>query len=101
MRSKAFILRFLVAVLAGVLALAVSALAQDQPASAGASGKEAQAPKDSAAPDQKDAGQDADPLKRPLNEKQRKKSQKALYKELSEADKRWLDEDVRWIITDE
>jgi GWxTD domain-containing protein len=42
-----------------------------------------------------------DPLKRPLNEKQKKKSLKALYKELSEPDKKWLDEDVKYIITDE
>jgi GWxTD domain-containing protein len=42
-----------------------------------------------------------DPLKRPLNEKQRKANEKALKQELSKEMKRWLDEDVRWIITDE
>lgn len=46
-------------------------------------------------------GQETDPLKRPLTEKQKRKSDKALYKELSEADKKWLDEDVKYIITDE
>jgi len=101
MRSKALILRFLVTILASVLALAAGALAQVQPATSGGSAKDTQAPKDAAAADQKDADQQVDPLKRPLNDKQRKKNQKALYKELSDADKKWLDEDVRWIITDE
>ena len=42
-----------------------------------------------------------DPLKRPANEKQRKKNQKALKQELSKPYKKWLDEDVVYIITDE
>jgi len=42
-----------------------------------------------------------DPLKRPLSEKQRKANEKALKQELSKELRRWLDEDVRWIITDE
>ena len=42
-----------------------------------------------------------DPLKRPTNEKQRKKNQKALKQELSKPYKKWLDEDVVYIITDE
>jgi GWxTD domain-containing protein len=42
-----------------------------------------------------------DPLKRPLTEKKRKANEKALKQELSKEMKRWLDEDVRWIITDE
>jgi len=42
-----------------------------------------------------------DPLKRPLTEKQRKANEKALKQELSKEMKRWLDEDVRWIIMDE
>jgi GWxTD domain-containing protein len=44
---------------------------------------------------------DADPLKRPLTEKQRKQNSKSLKIELSKTYKKWLDEDVRWIITDE
>ncbi len=50
------------------------------------------------------AGQDqqhADPLKRPVDEKRRKEQQKLLKQELSKTYKKWLDEDVRWIITDE
>lgn len=45
--------------------------------------------------------QKVDPLKRPLNEKQKKRNAKALKQELSKTYKKWLDEDVRWIITDE
>lgn len=45
--------------------------------------------------------QDQDPLKRPLSEKQRKGNEKSLKQELSKEMKRWLDEDVKWIITDE
>ena len=42
-----------------------------------------------------------DPLKRPQEEKQRKKNAKALKQELSKPYKKWLDEDVVYIITDE
>jgi GWxTD domain-containing protein len=42
-----------------------------------------------------------DPLKRPISTKQRKKNEKALHIELSKTYKKWLDEDVRWIITDQ
>ncbi|HEX9111412.1 MAG TPA: GWxTD domain-containing protein [Terriglobales bacterium] len=43
----------------------------------------------------------ADPLKCPISEKQKKKNAQSLRKELSKTYKKWLDEDVRWIITDE
>lgn len=50
----------------------------------------------------KDQGKSAvDPLKRPPDEKQRKKNAKALKQELSKPYKKWLDEDVVYIITDE
>jgi GWxTD domain-containing protein len=42
-----------------------------------------------------------DPLKRPADEKQRKKNARALKQELSKPYKKWLDEDVAYIITDE
>jgi len=42
-----------------------------------------------------------DPLKRPTDEKQRKKNARALKQELSKPYKKWLDEDVAYIITDE
>jgi GWxTD domain-containing protein len=42
-----------------------------------------------------------DPLKRRLSDSQERNRRKALTHELSPEDKKWLDEDVRWIITDE
>src|SRR5690349_23979448 len=42
-----------------------------------------------------------DPLKKPVSEKQRKKNERALKQELSKPYKKWLDEDVVYIITDE
>jgi len=45
--------------------------------------------------------QEPDLLKRPLSEKQKKENAKALKQELSKTYKKWLDEDVAWIISDE
>jgi len=59
----------------------------------------AAAANDSAAPSA-DA-QQGDPLKRPLSEKQKKANAKALKQELSSTYKKWLNEDVRWIISPE
>ncbi|HEY1498530.1 MAG TPA: GWxTD domain-containing protein [Acidobacteriaceae bacterium] len=42
-----------------------------------------------------------DPLKRQLSDKERFKQQKQLRQEIGTAYKKWLDEDVRWIITDQ
>lgn len=42
-----------------------------------------------------------DPLKRELTEKQKKQNAKSLRKELEGSYKKWLDQDVRWIITDD
>jgi len=42
-----------------------------------------------------------DPLKRPTSEKQRAKNARGLKQELSKTYKKWLEEDVVWIITDE
>ena len=91
MSSAGFHKNWLSAVLAGLifLTLPVALLAQDQ--------------------DKNDASADqgttqngkTDPLKRPLTEKQRKANAKSLRQELSKSYKKWLDEDVRWIITDE
>jgi GWxTD domain-containing protein len=87
------------AFLIGALALSgYSALAQDdnQSDEQGSSlyNKDAAAAK-------KQPRQEVDPLKRPLTEKQKKANAKALKQELGKTYKRWLDEDVRWIITDE
>jgi len=43
----------------------------------------------------------ADPLKRPLSDKQKKENAKSLKQELSKTYKKWLDEDVSYIISDE
>jgi GWxTD domain-containing protein len=56
--------------------------------------------------DKKDSGDQAtqgqgDPLKRPLTDKQKKAAAKALRQELGKTYKKWLSEDVIWIITDE
>ena len=45
--------------------------------------------------------QPVDPLKRPLTPKQKRDNAKALKQELGKTYKKWLDEDVRWIISDE
>jgi GWxTD domain-containing protein len=42
-----------------------------------------------------------DPLKRPLSDKEKIAQQKALRGELKGVYKKWVDEDVRWIITDQ
>jgi GWxTD domain-containing protein len=42
-----------------------------------------------------------DPLKRPLSSQEKKANEKRFKQEVSGAYKKWLDEDVRWIITDE
>lgn len=50
---------------------------------------------------EQDQGQAGDPLKRPISEKRRKENAKSLKRELSREHRKWLDEDVRWIITDD
>ena len=45
--------------------------------------------------------QSSDPLKRPLSEKEKQKSAKALNKELSSTYKKWLNQDVVYIISPE
>jgi hypothetical protein len=52
-------------------------------------------------PVEKPQAEEQDPLKRPLTEKQKKEQEKRLKQELGQTYKRWLDEDVRWIIMDE
>jgi GWxTD domain-containing protein len=76
------------------------AVAQDQPKD------EPQDPKatdksESEKPAAKQAPDAVDPLKRPADEKTRKKNARALKQELSKPYKKWLDEDVAYIITDE
>jgi GWxTD domain-containing protein len=60
---------------------------------------------DQATRDQSKAGdaqaQAGDPLKRPISEKRKKENAKSLKRELSREHRKWLDEDVRWIISDD
>ena len=49
----------------------------------------------------KGQGDAVDPLKRPLSAQEKKANEKRFKQEVSGAYKKWLDEDVRWIITDE
>jgi GWxTD domain-containing protein len=65
-----------------------------QPSSAAASSAQ-QAQSQSQSPDQ------TDPLKRPPTEKQKKQQKRNLNVELSKTYKKWLNEDVVWIITDQ
>jgi GWxTD domain-containing protein len=58
------------------------------------------APSSQAAPAQKAPDADS-PLNRPIADKERFKQQKELRQELKGPYKKWVDEDVRWIITDQ
>ncbi|HMD15936.1 MAG TPA: GWxTD domain-containing protein [Terriglobales bacterium] len=80
-----------VGVLAGMMALGFSGVSQAQDKDVKGSDPNAAAAQ----------GSQVDPLKRPIPEKQRKANAKALKIELSKTYRKWLDEDVRWIITDE
>ena len=91
MFSAGFRNRCLVFVLAGVMTLVLAVFSQAQD-------KDAKGSDNKAAADQ---GSQTDPLKRPIPEKQKQKNAKALKIELSKTYRKWLDEDVRWIITDE
>src|SRR6202163_850230 len=62
---------------------------------------DAASPSADPASSQEKANPEGDPLKRPLTDKQKKQNSKSLKIELSKTYKKWLDEDVRWIITDE
>ncbi len=104
------IFRYVLILSVGLVASA--ALAQDQPRDPK---DQIQAERDQAAQDQNTADKSAkdaaapqnkapdavDPLKRPVNEKAKKKNERALRQELSKPYKKWLDEDVVYIITDE
>ena len=74
-----------------------------QPANASAQSKATGTPAAAKPADTPTASGDtqADPLKRPLTDKQKKANAKALKQELGQTYKHWLNEDVRWIITPE
>jgi GWxTD domain-containing protein len=56
---------------------------------------------DSAAAQGQGAADSQDPLKRPISDKQRKENEKRFKQEVSGTYKKWLNEDVVYIITDE
>jgi GWxTD domain-containing protein len=66
--------------------------AQETPASAGQADGVTKGPPITEQPD---------PLKRPITDKEKIAQQKALRQELKGEYKKWVDEDVRWIITDQ
>ncbi len=74
----------------------------DKPATDAAEAPQAKPATDSAGAQQAKPAPDAvDPLTRPVSEKQRKKNERAFKQEVSKVYKKWLDEDVVYIITDE
>jgi len=82
------------------------AFAQDQPKDQAAAKDQAkdepQGQADQKASDNSAKAPDAgDPLKRPVSEKQKKLNEKRFKQEISKTYKKWLDEDVIYIITDE
>ena len=88
-RPRLFLILMIVAGLAGSPVSAQDAKPAESPI--GTPAASATAPQD----------QPPDPLKKPLSEKQKKKNEKGLKQELRGPYKKWLDEDVVWIITDE
>lgn len=72
----------LIALLAGAGSLTVKAQSDNQQSSANSQDNQ-------------------DPLKRQLSDKERFKQQKQLHQEIGDSYKKWLNEDVRWIITDQ
>jgi GWxTD domain-containing protein len=106
-------MKFRISRLSFLLALSLSlaagsAVAQSSTPSTGDKATPAATPASTSAPAAPDSGaaskpadNQADPLKRPLTEKQKKANAKALKQELGSTYKKWLNEDVRWIITPE
>jgi len=107
MFASGFLARCSVGVLAGALTLSapqVSLAQEPQTQEKDSKASDTQAAPQTSAPSSTPPGSQQnqiDPLKRPLPEKQRKANAKALKIELSKTYKKWLDEDVRWIITDQ
>src|ERR1700678_3701536 len=80
-----------------LLSLGLSPIAVAQTASPASSPNTASTP----APDSQSTPSTVDPLKRPQSDKDKFKQQKELRNELKGPYKKWVDEDVRWIITDQ
>src|SRR5579863_4465024 len=79
-----------------------TALAQDSPAQKPTDQKSTDGkPTDTASAAQGQPVDAVDPLKRPLDAKKRKQQMKDFKREVSPTYKKWVDEDVIWIISDE
>lgn len=89
----------------GLLLAAASAQnaapASDSKTAADSSAAATQAPKTAGNAAAQTSDQSSDPLKRPITEKQKKANSKALKQELSGTYKKWLSQDVIYIITPE
>src|SRR5882724_7647128 len=88
---------FLFLLVSLVLGLGTAAVAQEGKSDSSSDQAAQATPKSPEGQDSKEV----DPLKRPLTDKQRKENAKSLRQELGKTYKKWLDEDVRWIISDE
>ncbi len=88
MRFRGFVVAVVFFALSGITA---RLHAQDAPAAQDNGGVTKAAPEE----------ERPDPLKRRLSDKEEVQRRKAIRNELSPEDKKWLNEDVRWIITDE
>ena len=96
MSRVGFLKRLFAVLVLPVFILAVVSFASAQEGKADAPDPSAAAPSS-----EEKSAPAADPLRRPLTDKQKKQNSKSLKIELSKTYKKWLDEDVRWIITDE
>ena len=91
-----------VLVVAVASCLAIPVLAQsDKPGSSSPAASNSAASGASASDPQTEPSDQTDPLKRKPNDKQKKAQKRALNVELSKTYKKWLNEDVVWIITDQ
>ena len=102
--TKCHFFALVLAVCLGTFAFVPSAPAQDQDKNKDTQpAQPAQNSTDSARPaaPAQTAPDTVDPLKRPIDIKKKKQQQKDFSKEIKGPYKKWLDEDVAWIITDE
>ena len=90
-RCRRLVVSALLASLFGIGSLVVAQSDKDKE---GATDQASQSP-------QAQGAKEVDPLKRPITEKQKRENAKSLKQELSKTYKKWLDEDMRWIISDE
>jgi len=81
--------------------VAAGAVAQDSQAPKPADQKPTDTPAAAVTPAAKAADDAVDPLKRPLDAKRKKQQMKDFSKEIKGSYKKWLEEDVVWIISDE